>query len=146
MSRILGVDPGRKRVGLALSDDAAGTVALPFGVFERTGNDEKTADELAAHLERTLEEGNEISDVVMGLPLRLDGRESMASKRVRRFGTELSAKMKIEVHYWDERMTTLAAEGALRSMGVSARKQRHVVDATAATILLQSFLDAQTNG
>ncbi|MFK8002395.1 MAG: Holliday junction resolvase RuvX [Polyangiales bacterium] len=146
MSRILGVDPGRKRVGLALSDDAAGTVALPLGVFERTGNDEKTAVDLTAHLERTLEEGNVVVDIVMGLPLRLDGRESTASKRVRRFGTALSAKMGVEVHYWDERMSTLAAEGALRSMGMSSRKQRHVVDATAATILLQSFLDARANG
>ncbi|MFT5355253.1 MAG: putative Holliday junction resolvase [Polyangiales bacterium] len=146
MSRILGVDPGKKRVGLALSDDAAGTVALPLGLFERTGNDEKTAYDLAAHLDRTLEEGNVIVGIVMGLPLRLDGRESTASKRVRRFGTALGETMNMEVHYWDERMTTVAAEGALRSMGMSARKQRHVVDATAATLLLQSFLDAQTNG
>lgn len=146
MSRILGVDPGRKRVGLALSDDAAGTVALPLGVFERTGGDEKSAVDLAAHLQRSLEEGNVIVDIVMGLPLRLDGRESTASKRVRRFGTAFAAKMNVEVHYWDERMSTLAAEGALRSMGMSSRKQRHVVDATAATILLQSFLDARANG
>jgi putative Holliday junction resolvase len=146
VSRILGVDPGKKRVGLALSDDAAGTVALPLGLFERTGNDEKTAYDLAAHLDRTLEEGNVIVGIVMGLPLRLDGRESTASKRVRRFGTALGETMNMEVHYWDERMTTVAAEGALRSMGMSARKQRHVVDATAATLLLQSFLDAQTNG
>lgn len=139
------MDPGRKRVGLAWSDDAAGTVALPLGVFERTGNDEKTAADLAAHLERTLEEGHHVAEIVMGLPLRLDGRESTASKRVRRFGTALAAAVGVEVHYWDERMTTLAAEGALRSMGMSSRKQRHVVDATAATILLQSFLDARAN-
>ena len=142
MPRILGVDPGRKRIGLALSDDAEGTVALPLGTFERHGGDETTAAALAVHLKQVIEEG-EVGDVVMGLPLRLDGRESTASKRVRRFGSALGDALEVEVHYWDERMTTLAAEGALRSMGMSSRKQRNVVDAAAATILLQSFLDAQ---
>ncbi len=141
VGRVLGIDPGRRRVGLAASDDAEGTVALPLGVVERTGDDRAAALAVRQTAERLLE-GAPIDAVVIGLPLRLNGTEGTAARRVRRLGEALGEALAVPVNYWDERMTTVAAEGALRAMGVRGTKQRQVVDATAATLLLQSFLEA----
>lgn len=138
VERVLGVDPGKRRVGLAVSDDGPGTVALPLEVVERTGNDEAAAKSVALAVADL-----ELGAVVMGLPLRLDGSEGTAARRVRRFAEALAEALTLPVHFWDERMTTVAAESALRSMGVRGAKQRQVVDSTAATLILQSFLDAQ---
>ncbi|MGB5811577.1 MAG: Holliday junction resolvase RuvX, partial [Polyangiales bacterium] len=83
---------------------------------------------------------------VVGLPLRLDGSEGESARRARVFGDALGIALAVEVVYWDERMTTVAAERSLREMGRHGARRREVVDQSAATILLQSYLEAKTGG
>ncbi|MAQ14654.1 MAG: Holliday junction resolvase RuvX [Sandaracinus sp.] len=136
MGRTLGVDPGQRRVGLALDDEAGQALAMPFGVVERGIDDAKAAAKVAQALE-----GVELDAVVMGLPLRLDGTEGAAARRARRFAAALEAALGHPVELLDERLSTVAAERTLREMGVRGKAQRAVVDETAAAILLQSYLD-----
>jgi putative Holliday junction resolvase len=137
-SRILGVDPGGRRIGLALDDEASGAMALPHGVVERGIDDRKAAEKVKLALE-----GIELSLAVVGLPLRLDGTEGTAARRARRFGAILEEVLGVPIELWDERLTTVAAERTLREMGVRGQKQRRVVDETAAALLLQGYLDAR---
>ena len=132
---VLGVDPGSRRVGVAVSD-AGGTVAFPLTVLER-GQGDAYIDELA-ELAR-LREANE---VVVGLPTRLDGTEGPEAVEAIRIAGVLRKKLKVPVHMVDERFTTRIAQGALRTHNVSSRKQRPVVDKVAATVLLQGYLDS----
>ena len=137
MARIVGIDPGQARIGLAISDEGQ-TIAFPRETITVSG----TADEAAAEVCRALV-GEEIETAVVGLPLRLDGTEGEAARRVRLFGEALRHSIGTEVVYWDERMTTVAAERSLREMGRRGSRRREVVDQSAATILLQGYLDAK---
>lgn len=140
--RAVGVDPGRRRVGLALADDGEGTLALPFRTIERGGDDV----EAAVHVARAIREGlgaHPLAALVIGLPLRMDGSEGEAARRARRFGDELAKRLEVEPLYRDERFTTVAAERGLRELGTRARDQHAVVDQSAAALLLQGYLDAQ---
>ena len=130
--RILGVDVGARRIGLALSDEG-GVIAMPWRTIEGGGAKEvaRQAGEAAA------------GTIVVGLPLKLDGSEGEAARKVRAFGAAMKKHVNASIVYWDERLTTVQAHGALREMGMDGRKRRKVVDQTAATLLLQSYLDAQ---
>lgn len=139
--QILGIDPGRKRIGLALSDEAEGRLALPFRTVERTKSDVEAARAVKAALEE-----RSIERVVVGLPLRLDGTEGEAARRVRRFIQALEAELGVPVHTIDERLTTVSAERGLRDMGVRADRRKEVVDQSAAAIILQTFLDSRSRG
>lgn len=130
------LDPGQKRVGIAISDDILG-IAMPIGVVERTKEPEVFFERLRSVLSEY-----DVAQVIIGLPLRLNGTEGMAARRVRKFGRAVAEATGWKVKYWDERLTTLAAEQALKRLGVSSKKQRAVVDETAATLILQSYLDA----
>jgi putative Holliday junction resolvase len=133
--RFLGIDPGLKRVGLAVGDDEIG-LASPHKTL--AGGDD------AALLRALLVELSEleIGHIVLGLPLRLSGLEGPEAKRVRRFAKVLEAQGLVVV-LWDERLTTVAAERQLRSAGMRGAKKRQVIDQAAATVLLQSYLDAR---
>lgn len=139
--QILGIDPGRKRIGLALSDEAEGRLALPFRTVERTQSDVEAARAVKAALEE-----RSIERVVVGLPLRLDGTEGEAARRVRRFVQALEAELGVPIHTIDERLTTVSAERGLRDMGVRADRRKEVVDQSAAAIILQTFLDSRSRG
>jgi putative Holliday junction resolvase len=136
--RILGVDPGSRRIGLALSDEG-GTLASPLATVERAG-----FEAAVAAVARIAQE-NEVRTIVIGLPLRLDGREGPEAQRARVFGEALRAAAGdgVDICYLDERFTTAQAERALRAAGRRGRKQRAVVDQVAATVLLQGYLDAR---
>lgn len=134
--RVVGVDPGQKRVGLAVSDEAGGSVALPFGTVERARDEREASVQVVAALG-----GIEIAALVVGLPLRLDGTEGTAARRARAFGTRLADALGVPVRFVDERLSTVGAQRALRELGMNERAQRGVVDQTAATMLLQSYLD-----
>lgn len=132
--KVLGVDPGQRRVGLAVAEADVG-VALPL----RTVPGGARAVEAVAEAVRT--EG--IDEVVVGLPLRLDGTEGTAARRARRFGEALGRATGKPVRFWDERLTTVAAERSLTEMGVRGRNRRDVVDQSAAALLLQGYMDAR---
>ena len=132
---VLGVDPGSRRVGVAVSD-AGGTVAFPLAVLER-GEGDAYLDELAE-----LARLRDADEIVVGLPTRLDGTEGPEATEAIRIAGVLRRKLEVPVHMVDERFTTRIAEGALRTSNVTSRKQRPVVDKVAATILLQGYLDS----
>lgn len=134
--RILGVDPGERRVGLALTDED-GEMAFPFKTVQRRPGKEAEAAEAVAAEAR--EHG--VTRIVMGLPLHLDGREGTASRRARRFGALVEERAGVPVVFYDERLTSAAAERSLRSLGVRGTRRRDVVDQSAAALLLQGYLD-----
>jgi putative Holliday junction resolvase len=132
--RTLGVDLGRVRIGLALADDVLRT-ARPLRVVERRAG---TAD-LAAIAEAARE--YEVGRVVLGLPLNMDGSEGPAARHARAFAPRLSAALGVPVELFDERLSTFEAETRLRDQGFSAKDRRSRVDAEAAAVILQGWLD-----
>lgn len=131
--RVLGVDLGSVRVGTALSD-ATGTLATPLAVLPRT-------DDLHDRIAGLVEE-HDVGAVVIGLPRSLDGRERQAARAVRSEARRLAQRLPVPVHLQDERLTTVAAHAGLAAAGRTARQRRGSVDASAAAVLLQSWLDS----
>ena len=134
--RILALDYGTKRIGVALSDEL-GWTAQPLETFER-----KTLEQDVAHIAALVGSHN-VERVVLGLPLQLDGREGPAVRAMREFTVKLEAGLSVPVVRWDERMTTKAAEELLIAADVSRKKRKGIVDRIAAAILLRSYLEAQ---
>ena len=134
--RILALDYGTKRIGVALSDEL-GWTAQPLETFER-----RTLDWDIAHV-AALVGSHDVERVVLGLPLQLDGREGPAVRAMREFTVKLEAGLSVPVIRWDERMTTKAAEELLIAADVSRKKRKGIVDRIAAAILLRSYLEAQ---
>ncbi|TAJ30314.1 MAG: Holliday junction resolvase RuvX [Nitrospirae bacterium] len=132
-TRILALDPGTKRIGVALSDEL-GWTAQPLETYERRS---LAAD--VAHIQR-LVQMHEVRQVVMGLPLRLDGRVGPAAESTQQFMEHLSQALPVPVIAWDERFTTKAAEDLLIQANMSRKKRKGTVDRVAAAILLQSYL------
>lgn len=132
-SRILALDYGTKRVGVALSDEL-GWTAQPLETFER-----RTLDRDVAHI-ASLVATHEVGKVLLGFPLQLDGREGPAIQAMREFQMRLEQGLPVPLVLWDERMTTKAAEDLLIAADVSRKKRKGAVDRVAAAILLQSYL------
>jgi putative Holliday junction resolvase len=135
--RILAVDYGERRVGLALSDPTA-TIAQPLPtILRRRGK----RPPVAAILE--IAQSNEVAEFVVGLPLTLEGDDSDWTREVRAFGATLAQRSGLQVHFIDERMTSVRAERAVRSMGLKKgqREQKERIDAAAAMLILQAHLD-----
>ena len=135
-SRILALDYGTKRIGVALSDEL-GWTAQPLETFER-----RTLDWDITHI-AALVGSHSVERVVLGLPLQLDGREGPAVRAMQEFTVKLEAGLSVPVVRWDERMTTKAAEELLIAADVSRKKRKGIVDRIAAAILLRSYLEAQ---
>lgn len=140
MARILGVDYGERRIGLAVSD-RLGMIAQPLPTITRRRGKRPPFPEI----ERVAAE-LEVSALVVGLPLTPDGDESDWTREVRDFGERLAERMSLPVHYVDERMTSARAERAIRESGMSRtrRQEKGRVDAVAAMFILQAHLDGIT--
>ena len=134
--RALGLDLGEKRIGVALSD-SAGTMATPYEVVQRSGSRERDHARIAALAE---EAGAEL--LVVGMPLSLDGSKGPAALGVEAEIAELREHVPLPVETWDERLSTVEATRRLRAAGVRGPKRRQLVDQVAATVILQSWLDA----
>jgi putative Holliday junction resolvase len=137
--RVLGVDFGARRVGVAVSDET-GTLASPLPTLERRAGKRPPISALAA-----LGVAHDVEAVVFGLPLELSGEESDWTRDVRAVGDALGARLDVPVHYVDERMTSVRAERNVRSSGLPLRKREEKgrVDAEAAVLILQQWLDAE---
>ena len=133
--RLLGVDYGSKRIGLSISDPDC-KFAFPLTTYERC-----TAEQDAVYL-RNLIAAESIGQIVLGLPVHLDGREGQKAAEVRAFGAWLAEATGLPVVYFDERFTTVEAESALWEAGLSHQKRKERRDRVAAQILLQTYLDA----
>jgi putative Holliday junction resolvase len=134
-TRVLGIDVGSVRIGLAISDETC-TLASPLATVR---NDPRT---IWARIEREMEDRH-VERVVVGLPRRLDGTEGDAAENARGFAAKLQRHVSTAVEFWDERFTTTIAERSLIESGVRRRRRREVIDAVAAAVLLQSWLDAR---
>jgi len=134
--KALGIDLGAARVGLALSDDL-GMLAHPLETVQV-----KTAGDLAGYV-AAVANREKVEVVVIGLPRNMDGSHGPAAAKTREFGEKLRAKLpNCEFRYWDERMTTVAAQRALHEAGRDVKKSRPVIDQVAAQLILQGFLDS----
>jgi len=132
--RILGLDYGSRRIGVAVSDPL-GLTAQPLPAIPREGDRKDIAGigRIAAELG--------VSSVVMGLPLLLNGDEGPQAIRARAFGDKLSAELSLPVTMWDERLTTVQSERHLIDSGVRRERRKEARDSLSAMFLLQSFLD-----
>ena len=139
MPRILGIDYGERRVGLALSDPLA-MIATPLPTLLRR----KGKRAPVAPVARLVDE-NEVAEIVVGLPLDLAGDETDWTREVRAFGEGLADRTGVPVAYQDERMTSVRAERAVRSLGLpkGRREEKDRIDAAAAVLILQAYLDAR---
>lgn len=135
---VLGIDLGKKRIGLAISDESE-QIALPAGVLESRG---RKAD-LAAIRSLVSERG--VSRVVVGLPLHMDGRAGPAAEAARAFATALAGELGLPVETLDERWSTVEAERTLRETGQSRRERKTgAADTLAATLLLRTYLERRS--
>jgi putative Holliday junction resolvase len=133
--RILALDLGKKRIGLAISDPL-GITAQGLPNLVRTN---KRADlEALGELIRE----REVGEVLMGNPINMRGTEGRQSGWVREFAESIESRLGVPVKFWDERLTSVEAERVLRQSGISIEKRAAAVDRLSAVILLQSYLDS----
>jgi putative Holliday junction resolvase len=135
--RILGLDLGAKRIGLAVSDSEC-AIAFPAGTLDRRG----LARDLSALVKLVSE--REVERIVVGLPLHLDGRAGIGARAARDFASALSEATGLPVDTLDERLTTVEAERILRESGAGRKARREAVDSIAATIILRTYLEQRS--
>ena len=131
--KILAVDYGERRTGLAISDELC---IAAHGLDTIKIDDES---ELPARIACIARETG-VEKIVVGLPLNMDGTESEKSRKVRKFGALLAEKLSLPVVFWDERMTSVQAQKILHEMGKKMYKNKHEIDRISATLILQEFL------
>jgi putative pre-16S rRNA nuclease len=131
---LLGIDPGTRRIGVAISD-AGRTIALPLDVVDRRGD---------GWLKRLAEVAREreVAGIVVGLPARLDGSEGPEAAEARKLAGLLERRLGVPAVMADERFTSAAANRAMAAADVDSRRRRPLVDKVAAALMLQSYLDA----
>jgi len=137
--RILGLDYGERRIGVAISDPT-GITGQPLTVIDKRdpGSDIKNISDL-------IDEYG-VDEVVVGLPISLSGEIGPQARAVLQFVEELKVELKVPVKTWDERLTTLAAGRALNESDVKRKRRKEVVDKVAAAIILQGYLDSKRTG
>jgi putative Holliday junction resolvase len=133
--RRLGLDVGDVRIGVALSDET-GTLASGLPTYERVG----PKKDLRAIADLVRERN--VGEVVVGLPLRLDGTTGPQAEKVLAFVEGLRRYVSVPVATWDERLTTVEAENVLREAGAKRKERKAAVDRVAAVLILQGYLDA----
>lgn len=141
MGRIVAFDVGERRIGVAISD-ASCTLARPIGVLQIKGLD-SAVETAAGEVLRLAGEDDGVAGIVVGLPRRLDGSANEMTPRVERFARDLAARAQLPVSLQDERLSSHEAESrlGLRERDWRVRKQR--LDAAAAAVILQDYLDAR---
>lgn len=135
MGRVVGIDYGRVRIGVAISDEtkfiARSIACLPFS---------KKFPEL---LKATLKEFTNIEAIVIGLPLQMNGKEGIMATEVRAFGETLRALFTMPIIFWDERLSSAQAERFLKESDFNRKKRSERIDEQAAVVILQSYLDCK---
>ena len=132
MSRVLGIDYGRARVGVAISDELR-LLAHPLETISTKTN---VVQRISA-----IVRDRQIGKVVVGLPRNMSGEAGQAAEEVNGFVEKLRQVAKCPILTWDERLTTVAAERALREAGKNTRESRRYIDQVAAQMILQAYLD-----
>lgn len=143
--RMLGVDAGRRRIGLAVSDDSA-TLARPWQTLEAGATAEVSADRIVAIIGRERQQTLDdfvLGGIVVGLPRRLDGSDTHGTAGARALASALEARTGLPVRLQDERLTSREAESLLARREPDWRERKKLIDAAAAAIVLQDYLDHQ---
>ncbi|MEO5741765.1 MAG: Holliday junction resolvase RuvX [Vicinamibacterales bacterium] len=140
--RVVGIDLGERRIGVAISD-ASGTLARPLRTIERGISDADAIERLHAMIAELAAE-DEVGSVVVGLPTRLDGSPNRQTQRTGTMVTLLSARLTMPVFTYDERLSSREAEERLSIREKDWRKRKTRLDAAAAAVILQDFLDARS--
>lgn len=135
-TRVLGLDVGERRIGVAISD-GMGMLATPYEALQRRSLEQDIAAIVAVVQEE------EVAQIIVGMPLSLDGSVGPQAKRTTAFYEALKAASPVPVKTWDERFSSVEAEHRLREAGVSPSRNRARLDASAAAVVLQAYLDAQ---
>jgi putative Holliday junction resolvase len=130
------MDVGSRRIGLAISD-LLGITAQGLETLQRRN---KRAD--FARIEHVIRE-HDVSEIVMGLPLRMSGAEGIQAEKMQAFAEDIRRRFKLPVHLWDERLTSAQANRLLRETEMSIKRRGAVVDQMAAVLILQSWMDAR---
>ena len=137
--RALGLDVGERRIGVALCDEL-GLLASPLATvtITRRGGEARALEELAA-----LARERAVEVVVIGLPTSLRGKEGPQAQAVRAFAGRLAPHLDVPIEFWDERFTTAEAERTMIARGLKREQRRARIDAAAAAIMLQDYLDTR---
>jgi putative pre-16S rRNA nuclease len=140
--RTVGLDVGARRIGVAVSD-ATGTLARPLGVLLPAGLDVDALDVVAREIARLASEEDGVGAIVVGLPRRLDGTPTDMTTRIEQFARALGAKTSLPVTLQDERLSSREAESRLAVRDKDWRSRKAKLDAAAAAIILQDYLDGR---
>ena len=141
--RIVGIDYGLARIGMAVSDERK-VFASPMETIKAEKKLEKTVSKVAVELKKLQEARSyEIEEIVVGLPLQMNGKMGMLADEVIQFVALLSKELTCPIRTWDERMTTVQAERSLRETDMTRKSRAKVVDSVTATIILQNYLDSK---
>jgi putative Holliday junction resolvase len=141
--RFVGIDYGKKRIGLAISD-ATAFLARPWQTITvPAGDPEAAAAMIAGIFPRLIAEFDGVDGIVVGLPRKLDGRDTDQTADVRQFALALEVQTGVDVVLQDERLTSVEAEAQLAAREKDWKKRKQQIDAVAAAILLQDFLDSR---
>jgi putative pre-16S rRNA nuclease len=133
-TRLLGIDHGDSRIGLAISDEL-GSFAHPYRTLQSGA---RVIDEIRAIVERV-----QISGIIIGFPKNMDGTLGPAAAKVKSFGDQLAQVLPtIKIIFWDERLTTREAQRTLHAAGKNAKQSKKMIDQVAAQILLQNYMDS----
>lgn len=134
--RILGLDVGSRRIGVAVSDPL-GITAQGLPTIQRQ-NKRRDFEQLEAIVREY-----QVSQIVVGLPLRMSGQEGTQAEKMQAFAEELRKRFELPVHMWDERLTSAQANRILRETEMSIKRRGEVVDQMAAVLILQSFMESR---
>ncbi|GAQ26101.1 MULTISPECIES: Holliday junction resolvase RuvX [Tepidanaerobacter] len=134
--RILCLDVGEKRIGVAVSDEL-GITAQGLGTVERKQN---SKDEDIEEIRKIVEKYN-VDKIILGLPKNMDGTLGQSGKMVEDYAKKLQSCLNIDLGFWDERLSTVSAERVLIDADISRKKRKSVIDKLSAVIILQSYLD-----
>ena len=140
--RILGVDFGARRIGLAISD-VSGTLAVPLKAVKSFSSFDEAVEAVGAEIEFLMLEEDGLGAVVVGLPFGLDGKIHRQTDRAKTFGKALSQRVSIPVEFQDERLSSREAERVLALREKDWRKRKKKLDAVAAAVFLQEYLNRQ---
>jgi putative Holliday junction resolvase len=136
---VIGLDYGSRTVGVSVTD-ALGITVQPLETITR--KEENKLRRTCARVEQIIKELG-VTEIVVGLPLHLNGEESASSAKAQAFGEMLHRRTGLDVHYQDERLTTVEADEILEETGVQAKDRKTYIDAVAASLILEDFLAAR---
>lgn len=140
MNRAMALDLGDRRVGIAMSD-LMKMIANGYETYYRSGDESRDIE----YIKRLVVDNN-VDEVVIGLPINMDGTEGVRVEKSREFGQKLGELIDAKIFFEDERLTTVSAERVLIEGDVRRDKRKTVIDMVAATIILQAFLDKRSRG